>query len=56
MARRKKTIKKAPGMYRVKFKVTQSGTSKRLTAEGAKKLKALIKQRTPNAQATIVRA
>lgn len=57
--RKKKTptpIKKRPVYYRVKVKLTQSGTTRRMTATEATRMKAKIKRKTPKATVSIVKA
>lgn len=57
--RKKKTpmpAKKRVVYYIVKVKVTQSGKSRRMTADEAKRMRAKIKRKTPNAAVSIVKA
>ena len=52
----KQPVKMPMAMYRVKVKLIQTGTTRRMTADQAKKMKAQIKRRTPNASVTITKA
>lgn len=57
--RRKQTptpAKKRVVYYRVKVKLTQSGTTRRMTGDEAKRMKAKIKRKTPTATVSIVKA
>lgn len=55
VTRTKRPAIKPVAMYRVKVRLTQTGTSRCMTADQAKKMRAQIKRRTPNASVTITK-